>query len=68
MQLDILHLQGAGLAMPSKLAGRCHHALDEIISNLQQHLGKTKVWESNRVIGRVSACSWDNLRFSQAFY
>lgn len=42
MQLDILHLQGAGLAMPSKLAGCCHHTLDKIISNLQQHLGKTK--------------------------
>ena len=56
MQLDIFHLQGAGLAMPSKLAGCCHHTLNKIISNLQQHLGKTKVGESNHDIGRVSSC------------
>lgn len=48
MQLDIFHLQGAGLAMPRKLTGCCHHTLDKIISNLQQHLGKVKWEESAR--------------------
>lgn len=38
MQLNILHLQSVWLAMPCELAGGCHHALNEIISNLQQHL------------------------------
>ena len=58
MQLDIFHLQGAGLAMPSKLAGSCHHTLNKIISNLQQHLGEkqwgrvTMAWQGRLLLQR----------------
>lgn len=38
MQLDIFHLQGAGLAVPSELAGSRHHTVSEIISDLWQRL------------------------------
>lgn len=42
MQLDVFDFQGVGLAMPRELAGGRHHALYEIISDLQQHLGQNK--------------------------
>lgn len=42
VQLDVLHLQGVGLAMPRELAGSRHHALYEIVGDLQQHLPRKK--------------------------
>lgn len=42
MQLDVFDFQGVRLAMPRKLAGGRHHALYEIIGDLQQHLWQNK--------------------------
>lgn len=38
MQLDVLHLQGVGLAVAGQLAGGRDDALDEVVCDLQQHL------------------------------
>jgi len=42
MQLDVFDFQGVRLAMPRQLAGSCHHALYEIVGDLQQHLQQNK--------------------------
>lgn len=40
MELDIFYFQSVRLAMPCELAGSGHHAFNEVVSNLQQHLSK----------------------------